>query len=157
MKKVQLNVTLLDFVRFLILLSFYHVKRKYCRNDLNHFWINLWCPKFFHQINAIPSRWSLRVLLTMNYSSIKLNFKSSMKTVIDWMIFVLTKFLPIIMLIFHLLSKLFLPLATTRHSQSQFSINNTVPDNNMKEESIVAIKHIIDHVKNKRWCNVPLN
>ena len=44
--------------------------------------------------------------------------KSLMKTTIDWMIFVLTKFLPKIMLIFHLLSKLFLPLAMTRHSQS---------------------------------------
>ena len=35
-------MTWLDFVRFLILLSFYHVKRRYYRNDLNHFWINLW-------------------------------------------------------------------------------------------------------------------
>ena len=73
-----------------------------------------------------------------------------MKTVIDCVIFVLTKFLPIIMQIFHLLSKLFLPLATTRHSQSQFSIKNTVLDNNMKEESIVARKHIIDRLINKR-------
>ena len=41
-------------------------------------------------------------------------------------------------------------------SEQQFSINNTVLDNNMKEESIVARKHIIDHVRNKSWCHIPL-
>ena len=39
------------------------------------------------------------------------------------------------------------------HSQAsteqQFSINNTVLDNNMKEESTVARKHIIDHMRSK--------
>ena len=34
-------------------------------------------------------------------------------------------------------------------TEQQFSINNTALDNNMKEESIVVRKHIIDHVKNK--------
>ena len=33
-------------------------------------------------------------------------------------------------------------------SEQQFSINNTVLDNNMKEENIVARRHIIDHVRN---------
>ena len=70
---------------------------------------------------------------------------------IDWIIFVLTEFLPIIVLTFHLLSKLFLPLQqpgihreTIYHQQ-----HRTVLDNNMKEESTVARKHIIDHVRNK--------
>ena len=42
---------------------------------------------------------------------------------------------------------------TLSHNQAftehQFRVNNTVLDNNMNEESIVAKKHIIDHFRNK--------
>ena len=34
-------------------------------------------------------------------------------------------------------------------TEQQFSINNAVLDNNMKEESIVTRKHIIDHLRNR--------
>lgn len=55
------------------------------------------------------------------------------------MIFILTKFSPVIILNFHLFSKWFLPLATVK--PRQFRVNNTVVDNNMKEENIVARTH----------------
>ena len=139
-------MTLLDLVRFLILLSFYHVKWSYCRNDLNHFWINLWYPKFCHQINAIPSCWSSRAKVKeFDENRVWLDdfcfYQVFAKNYTD---------LPFVI-------KVVLTLSHDQaFSEQQFSINNTVLDNNMKEESIVARKHIIDHVRNKSWCHIPL-
>ena len=67
------------------------------------------------------------------------------------MIFVITKFLPTTVLIFHLLSKLF--VIKLSHGQAsteqQYSVNNTVLDEDMKEESLVVRKHITDHMQSK--------
>ena len=52
---------------------------------------------------------------------------------------------------FYLLSKFFLPEATVKHPQSDnLASTTTVLDNNMKEESIVARKHIIDRMRSKK-------
>ena len=58
-----------------------------------------------------------------------------MKTTIDWMIFILTIFLPIYMPIFH---KVFLALIHGQGStELQLNINNTVLDNNMREDQVL--------------------
>ena len=91
------------------------MKRKYSRNDLNHFWISLWYPKFHHQINAIPSCWSFIDNELKTYRAKVEDFDENHDQVGD---FYFNQVFANNMLIFRLLSELFLPLATAKHPQS---------------------------------------